>query len=66
MDRKPTADTESPSHQRPPFSDPLAGRVDPTSPGAPHEPGGVDYRQSESEERTPKRDRTLDKDDTPR
>jgi hypothetical protein len=41
----PERDTESPSHQRAPFSDPVPG--DPTAPGAPHEPGGVDYRQSE-------------------
>ena len=40
-------DTASPSHQRPPFSDPLPGGKDPTAPGAPHEPGGADYRQSQ-------------------
>lgn len=40
-------DTASPSHQRAPFADPLADGIDPTSPGAPHEPGGTDYRQSE-------------------
>ena len=41
----PPRDTESPSHQRAPFSDPIPG--DPTARGAPHEPGGVDYHQSE-------------------
>jgi hypothetical protein len=40
-------DTESPTHQRPSFSDPLAGGIDPTAPGAPHEPGGTDYHQSQ-------------------
>lgn len=40
-------DTESATHQRAPFSDPLADGMDPTAPGAPHEPGGVDYAQSE-------------------
>lgn len=42
-------DTESPSHDRPSYSDPLPGGGDPTAPGAPHEPGGEDYRQSEFE-----------------
>jgi hypothetical protein len=32
-------DTETPSHQRASFNDPLPGG-DPTAPGAPHEPGG--------------------------
>ena len=41
-----TPDTETPSHQRPPFADPLAEGADPTAPGSPHEPGGSDYRQS--------------------
>ena len=40
MDKDLNRDIASPSHQRPPFSDPLAGGADPTSPGAPHEPGG--------------------------
>ena len=39
-------DTETPSHQRPPFADPLPGAVDPTAPGAPHEPAGTDFTQS--------------------
>jgi len=39
-------DTASPSHQRPPFADPLPGGLDPTAPGAPHEPGGEATRQS--------------------
>jgi hypothetical protein len=50
MDKKLNRDIASPSHQRPPFADPLAGGVDPTSPGAPHEPGGTDYRQSQEQE----------------
>ena len=44
-----TLDTESPSHQRPPFADPLADGADPTAPGSPHEPGGVDYNQSRAD-----------------
>lgn len=39
-------DVASPSHQRPPFADPLPGGIDPTAPGAPHEPGGEALRQS--------------------
>ena len=39
-------DFASRSHQRPPFADPLAGGIDPTAPGAPHEPGGEAMRQS--------------------
>ena len=35
---------------RAPFADPLAGGLDPTAPGAPHEPGGTDYRQSEGQD----------------
>lgn len=50
MDNNLDRDIASPSHQRPPFADPLAGGVDPTSPGAPHEPGGTDYRQSQEQE----------------
>ena len=41
-------DTGAPSHERPPFADPLAGG-DPTAPGAPNEPGGITTRQSEYE-----------------
>ena len=41
---------ESQSPPRAPFSDPLAGGMDPTAPGAPHEPGGTDYRQSDSQD----------------
>jgi hypothetical protein len=45
-------DKATDSHQRAPYSDPLAGNLDPTSPGAPHEPGGTDYNQSkEGQER---------------
>ena len=40
-------DVASPSHQRPPFADPLAGGIDPTAPGAPHEPGGEATNQSQ-------------------
>ena len=58
-------DIASPSHQRPPFADPLAGGIDPTSPGAPHEPGGTDYRQSEEQENAPLYS-TPDKDEKPR
>jgi hypothetical protein len=47
-------DTESRSHQRPPYSDPLP-TGDPTAPGAPHEPGGVDFHQSEMETDTEQR-----------
>lgn len=39
-------DIATPSHQRPPFADPLPGGMDPTAPGAPHEPGGDAMRQS--------------------
>lgn len=35
-------DTESSTHQRAPFSEPLADGMDPTAPGAAHEPSGVD------------------------
>ena len=46
------SDKASDSHQRAPYSDPLAGNLDPTAPGAPHEPGGTDYNQSkEAQER---------------
>jgi len=38
-------DTESSSHQRADYNDPLVGG-DPTAPGAPHEPGGEAFRQS--------------------
>ena len=41
---------ESQAPARAPFSDPLAGGMDPTAPGAPHEPGGTDYRQSDSQD----------------
>lgn len=37
-------DTETPSHQRASFNDPLPGG-DPTAPGAPHEPGGEGFTQ---------------------
>lgn len=37
-------DTETPSHQRADFNDPLPGG-DPTAPGAPHEPGGEAFTQ---------------------
>lgn len=47
-DRDERRDVASPSHQRPPFNDPLPGG-DPTAPGAPHEPGGDALRQSEVE-----------------
>ncbi|MGH7638117.1 MAG: hypothetical protein ACREOK_10745 [Gemmatimonadaceae bacterium] len=50
MDKDLNRDIASPSHQRPPFSDPLADGADPTSPGAPHEPGGTDYRQSKEQD----------------
>jgi hypothetical protein len=50
MDKDLDRDIASPSHDRPPFADPLAEGVDPTSPGAPHEPGGTDYRQSKEQE----------------
>lgn len=53
MDKDLNRDIASPSHQRPPFSDPLAGGADPTSPGAPHEPGGTDYRQSKEQGHAP-------------
>lgn len=66
MDRKAQPDTESPSHQRPPFADPLAGRVDPTAPGAPHEPGGEDYNQSKARPVDHGDDPTLDEDGSPR
>lgn len=39
---------DSSTHDRPPFADPLADGMDPTAPGAPHEPGGSDYHQSET------------------
>ena len=35
------------SHQRPTENDRLADAIDPTAPGAPHEPGGIMERQSE-------------------
>lgn len=38
-------DTETASHQRADFNDPLPGG-DPTAPGAPHEPGGEAFTQS--------------------
>ena len=38
-------DTETPSHQRADFNDPLPGG-DPTAPGAPHEPGGEVFTQA--------------------
>lgn len=44
-------DSASPSHQRPPFADPLPGGIDPTAPGAPHEPGGEALRQSREKDR---------------
>jgi len=50
-DRK--RDTASDTHQRAPFNDPLRGGMDPTAPGAPHEPGGEASRQSERSEGTP-------------
>jgi hypothetical protein len=58
---QPWPDTETPSHDRAPYSDPVAGG-DPTAPGAPHEPGGEDYRQSELEQqrRTDQADTTAD------
>jgi hypothetical protein len=37
-------DTETPSHQRADFNDPIPGG-DPTAPGAPHEPGGEAFTQ---------------------
>lgn len=40
----PRLDTETPSHQRASFNDPLPGG-DPTAPGAPHEPGGEGFTQ---------------------
>ena len=46
-------DTESPTHQRAPFNDPLREGLDPTAPGAPHEPGGEAERQSERSPGTP-------------
>lgn len=53
MDNNLNRDIASPSHQRAPFSDPLADGADPTSPGAPHEPGGTDYRQSKEQDTAP-------------
>lgn len=53
MDKHLNRDIASPSHQRAPFSDPLADGADPTSPGAPHEPGGTDYRQSKEQANAP-------------
>ena len=47
----PDRDTESPSHQRPPYADPVPG--DPTAPGAPHEPGGMDFNQSSTDTTRP-------------
>ena len=38
-------DSETPSHQRASFNDPLPGG-DPTAPGAPHEPGGEGFTQT--------------------
>ena len=38
-------DTETKSHQRADFNDPLPGG-DPTAPGAPHEPGGEGFTQA--------------------
>jgi hypothetical protein len=38
-------DTETPSHQRADFNDPLPSG-DPTAPGAPHEPGGEAFTQA--------------------
>jgi hypothetical protein len=38
-------DTETPSHQRADYNDPLPGG-DPTAPGAPHEPGGEAFTQA--------------------
>lgn len=46
-------DIESPTHQRAPFNDPLRDGLDPTSPGAPHEPGGEAQRQSQRSPGTP-------------
>jgi len=40
-------DTETPSHQRADFNDPLPGG-DPTAPGAPHEPGGEGFTQAKN------------------
>lgn len=47
-DDRPPRDMPSPSHDRAEFNDPLPGG-DPTAPGAPHEPGGEAFRQSEIE-----------------
>ena len=38
-------DTETKSHQRADYNDPLPGG-DPTAPGAPHEPGGEGFTQA--------------------
>ena len=38
-------DSETASHQRASFNDPLPGG-DPTAPGAPHEPGGEGFTQA--------------------
>ena len=50
-------DTSSPSHDRAPFNDPLRDGLDPTAPGAPHEPGGEAERQSERSAGTPLHDK---------
>lgn len=58
-------DIASPSHQRPPFSDPLPGGVDPTAPGAPHEPGGEALRQSSEPDPRPTGTREPDRNESP-
>ena len=50
-------DTASPSHDRAPFNDQLRDGLDPTSPGAPQEPGGEAERQSQRSAGTPMHDK---------
>ena len=58
MSKEIRRDTPSPSHERAPYSDPLRDGLDPTSPGAPHEPGGEAERQSQRSPGTPLHDKT--------
>ena len=54
-------DTETPSHQRADFNDPLPGG-DPTAPGAPHEAGGEAFNQSTSSNPTTSKSLRVDDD----
>lgn len=53
MSDKIRRETESPTHQRATFNDPLRDGLDPTAPGSPHEADGEAQHQSRRSHGTP-------------